>query len=220
MLVFLDLKSTGFELTDLICGVSILDAENLHTELINEGKKITSEASALHHISNKMIKNKPALQESSSFKYLSGLEKEDILVVHDFEYIERLLIPHGLELPNYIIDTKRVAKHLISDIERFDLQYLRYELSLIEDEDVIYKPLEDVVMIKSLFNYLLESVSHQQMFELSFQNVLLEKLSFGKYSGRYIEEIVHSDLQYIYWLLSLETLDADLKYTLEYYLQG
>ncbi|MDH4945279.1 exonuclease domain-containing protein [Sulfurimonas sp. C5] len=220
MLVFLDFKATGNELDDKICAVSVLSGEDYFTELINEGKKITPEASAYHHISNQHIKEKGTFLHSKIYQFLQELDDKSVVVVHDYEFIRNLLEPFGVGIAGQIIDTKRIAKHIISDIDRFDLQYLRYELQLSDENEPIYKPLEDVVMIKSLFDYLLESISQEQMFELSFQNVLLQKFSFGKYNGKYIEEIVHSDPQYLHWMLSLENLDADLRYSIEYYLQG
>lgn len=220
MLVFVDFKATGNELDDKICAVSVLSGDDYFAELVNEGKKISSEASAYHHINNKHIKDKGTFLHSKTYQFLQELDESSVVVVHDYEFIRKLLEPLGVGMAGKIIDTKRIAKHIISDIDRFDLQYLRYELQLLDGSEPVYKPLEDVVMIKSLFDYLLESVTIEQMFKLSFQNVLLEKFSFGKYNGRYIEEIVQNDPQYLQWMLSLENLDTDLRYSIEYYLQG
>lgn len=220
MLVFLDMKTTGAELDDKICAISILGADDYFSELINDGKKIVPEAAASHHITNEAIKDKPEFIESKSYQFLQELNENDILVVHDYDFVNQKFSSYGLRVRSKIIDTKRVAKHIISDIQRYDLQYLRYELQLLDTKEVVYKPLKDVVVIKSLFEYLLQSVSEEKMLDLSFENVLLEKFSFGKYNGRYIEEIVHHDPQYLQWMLSLDTLDADLRYTIEYYLQG
>jgi exodeoxyribonuclease X len=220
MLVFLDLKTTGSEVDDKVCMISILHEEKLESELINDGKKISAEASASHHISNADIENKKPFSTSQGYKFLQELGADDILVVHDYDFVYRVLQSYGLTLYPKVIDTKRVTKHTVEDIERFDLQYLRYELQLFENKELVYKPLEDVVVIRSLFEYLLESVTEDDMCRLSFENVLLQKFSFGKYSGRYIEEIVNIDSQYLHWILSLDNLDADLQYTIEYYLQG
>ena len=220
MLVFLDLKATGFEADDTICAVSLLQDGELITELVNENKKISPEASAVHHISNKMIKNKQEFKETRSAEILQNLDDEDLLVLHDYEFVFMLLNQQDINIHAQVIDTKRLTKHTISDLARFDLQYLRYELQLLEEKEVLHKPLEDVVVIRSLFDYHAQSLSQEEMCRLSFEHVLLEKLSFGKYSGRYIEDIVQNDPQYLQWILSLENLDADLRYTIEYYLQG
>ncbi|MFT7859483.1 MAG: 3'-5' exonuclease [Sulfurimonas sp.] len=220
MLAFLDIKTTGSEVDDKICALSILQGETLESELVNDGKKIAAEASASHHISNADIKDKKSFLDSQGCKVLEDLSADDLLVVHDYDFVYRILQSYGLTIYAKIIDTKRVVKHIVDDIERFDLQYLRYELQLFNNKELLYKPLEDVVVIKSLFKYLLQSVTEEDMCRLSFENVLLQKFSFGKYSGRYIEEIVNIDAQYLHWMLSLDNLDADLQYTIEYYLQG
>ncbi|WP_304546466.1 3'-5' exonuclease [Sulfurimonas microaerophilic] len=220
MLVFLEFKTTGYEKEDKICAMSVLSADDYFSELINDGKKIIPELSALHHIGNTALKDKPPFLESKSYQFLQELNEDDTVVVHDYDFVFSLLDSYGVQLKSKIIDTKKVTKHTISDIQRFDLQFLRYELQLSEEKEVVYKPLEDVYVLKSLFQYLLQSVSEEEMLNLSFENVLLEKFSFGKYNGRYIEEIVQNDPQYLQWLLTLDTLDADLRYTIEYYLQG
>jgi exodeoxyribonuclease X len=220
MLVFLDLKTTGNEQDEKVCAISVLSGDDYFFDLVNDGKKIAPEASALHHISNDMIKDKQHFVDTKSFAFLQELNENDILVVHDYQFISSVLKSYDLYVSAKIIDTKRVVKHTVSDIERFDLQYLRYELQLLGTLEAVYKPLEDVVVIKSLFEYLLQSVTKEKMFDFSFEHVLLQKFNFGKYNGRYIEEIVGIDPHYLHWMLSLENLDADLRYTIEYYLQG
>ncbi|MCK4875125.1 MAG: 3'-5' exonuclease, partial [Sulfurimonas sp.] len=72
-----------------------------------------------------------------------------------------------------------------------------------------------------LYKYLLEIKSHDELVELSFKNVLIQKFEFGKYSGRYIEEISMLDRGYLEWMLgNIIDLDEDLRYSVEYYLQG
>lgn len=220
MLVFLDIKTTGFEFEDRICAASTLDQENYVYELVNDGKKIKPEAAASHHISNQMIKTATSFTDTKIYNCLKELSSEDILVVHDYEFVSKILQNYDLSVYAQVIDTKRVSKHLMSDLERFDLQYLRYELQLMQNNELQYKPLEDVYVLQSLFRYLLEMCDQEKMFSLSFSHVLLEKLSFGKYSGRFVEEIVQEDPNYLQWMLSLENLDSDLRYTIEYYLQG
>jgi DNA polymerase-3 subunit epsilon/exodeoxyribonuclease X len=79
----------------------------------------------------------------------------------------------------------------------------------------------DATVVKLLYNYLLEISSLESMIELSFKNVLMQKLDFGKYSGRYIEEICMNDRAYLEWMLhNIKDLDEDLRYSINYYLQG
>jgi DNA polymerase-3 subunit epsilon/exodeoxyribonuclease X len=104
------------------------------------------------------------------------------------------------------------------------LQVLRYELKLYkkEDKDIVsHHALGDAKIVKLLYEYLLEMVSLEEMQSLSFKKVLLQKLEFGKYAGRYIEEIVSQERGYLEWMLhNIVDLDEDLRYSISYYLEG
>ncbi|WP_152184793.1 3'-5' exonuclease [Sulfurimonas indica] len=238
MLIFLDIETTGYEKEDKICSLGVLSFENESCvsslyELVNEGKKIPPKASALHNITNEMIQEKPVLRESEIYKYLQAHNKEEnTLIVHNAGFVFPYLEDAGLKWHGKIIDTQKVLKHHIPECEFFSLEFIRYELKLyrkeeqykqlcgIKDALLPHHALSDALVIKLLFDYLLEELSQGVMQELSFKNVLLEKFPFGKYAGRYIEEIAMNDRSYLLWMLSLESLDDDLAYSLEYYLQG
>ena len=70
MLIFLDTETTGLSAEDVICSIAFIDDEHCEYELINEGKKISAEASSVHHITNEMIKDKTSFKKSSIYKYL------------------------------------------------------------------------------------------------------------------------------------------------------
>lgn len=60
----------------------------------------------------------------------------------------------------------------------------------------------------------------EKLQELSSHPVLIQKLSFGKYKGRFIEEIAMNDGAYLSWVLSsVESLDEDMRYSIEYYMK-
>ncbi len=238
MLIFLDIETTGYEKNDKICSIGLLSFENESCvksiyALVNEGKKIPPKASALHNITNEMIQKKPPLRESEIYRYLQeNNQKQNTFIVHNAAFALPYLQAAGLTWHGKIIDTQKVVKHHIAECEFFSLEFLRYELKLYQKEEVVkelcgikdaliaHHALSDAFVIKLLFDYLLEELSQEAMEELTFKNVLLEKFPFGKYAGRYIEEIAMNDRSYLLWMLSLESLDDDLAYSLEYYLQG
>jgi len=233
MLIFLDLETTGLDLSDKICSIALLYEESYMYELINEGKKIPAQASSIHHITNEMIENKPELKETEVYKFLQEHNSEDnILVGHNISFDLNMLASIGFVWRGDIIDTLRVTKHLIPECELFSLQVLRYELKLYKDEKSLadkygikdaleaHNALSDTLVVKLLYVYLSEMASLAQMLELSFKKVLLEKFSFGKYKTRYIEEIAMNDRAYLEWMMGLSDLDEDLRYSVEYYLQG
>lgn len=229
MLLFLDLETTGVEHTDKICSVGLVAKENeqvvVLSDIVNEGKKIASQSSAIHHITNEMVVGKPSFCESQTYNFLQKHNKEEnFLVVHNAKFIVEKLASSGFLFKGEIIDTQRVTKHLIEECELFSLQYLRYELQLYKSERsgiIAHDALSDAYVIMQLFEYLLELTGMEQMQKLSFESVFLQKIDFGKYKGEYIEEIMMKDRGYLEWLLrKADDLDEDMRYSIERYLRG
>jgi len=233
MLIFINVQTTGLETNDVLCSVALLDEDKAIYELINEGKKIPPSASAIHHITNEMILDKKPFIKSAVYDLLEQYNKpENTLIAHNIKFDLKRLTAAGFCWQGDVIDTLKLTKHLVKECELFSLGFLRYELKLYRQEETIQKQygikdalcakkaLSDVLITKLLFDYLLDYTIVDEMKVLSFQNVLLEKFPFGKYMGKYIEEIVLNDNAYVAWMLHLEELDEDLKYSLEYYLRG
>ncbi len=241
MLIFLDIETTGLEKSDKICSIGIIaSGENKlisKYELLNEGKKIPSKASSINHITNEMIKDKPALKESGAWKFLQEHNNEDsTIIAHNVNFDLKMLLASGFVWHGRVIDTLRVTKHLIPECEQFSLQFLRYELKLYKDEKkealkhslleaesefIAHNALSDALHVKLLYEYLMEMKKHEELVELSSRHVLIEKFDFGKYSGRYIEEISMCDRGYLEWMLTnISDLDEDLKYSVNRYLSA
>ncbi len=229
--MFLDLQTTGVEVSDVICAIALLYDDKLDAELINEGKKIPPIASSVHNVTNEMIENAAAFKKSDIYEFLvKHNTKESVLVTHNANFHLQMLSSHGLDWHGDIVDTMRVCKHLMPECELFSLPFLRYELKLYKQEKSLkekygikcalfaHDTKSDVMITKLLFEVLSEMTTLKNMEELSFKKVLLDKLPFGKYQGRYIEEILELDRNYLQWMLQLTELDEDLKYSLEYYL--
>ena len=227
MLIFLDVETTGLELEDKVCSIGIITLkdgeENALYEVVNEGKKIPSKASSIHHITNEMIRDKPKLVDTQIYKLLCEYNAQStIIVAHNVNFDMQKLKAVGFEYKGSLIDTLRVSRHLIPECESYALGFLRYELKLYKNEDrtlTSHHALDDAFVLKSLYEYLLDIATQEKMCELSFKNVLIEKFGFGKYAGRYIEEIALYERGYLEWMLSQVDLDEDLAYSLNYYLQ-
>lgn len=234
MLIFLDLETTGLETIDKICSIGLIAQEetaiHVEYELVNEGKKISPKASSINHITNEMLKDKPTLQNSKTYKFLQEHNnKENILIAHNIKYDLKILEKSGFKWYGEIIDTLRCTKHLIVECEQFSLQFLRYELRLYKQEDSLastcsidiqpHNAISDALHVKLLYEYLLDISSLAALLDLSSKNVLIAKFEFGKYAGKYIEEISMNDRGYIDWMLNkIPDLDEDLRYTLECYI--
>lgn len=239
MLVFVDLETTGLDPSDTICSLGIIAVDEegrIETfyELVNEGKKIPPKASSIHHITNEMIKNKAPLKESKGYQFLEKHNNSLMTWIgHNVKFDLQKMQSVGFEFMGESIDTLRCTRHLIPECEFFSLQYLRYELKLytkeiqerqncaIEQDLLAHHALSDALLVKLLYTTLLEFAPFEKLQRLSHQKVLLQKLHFGKYSGRFIEEIAMCDRAYLEWMRqTLVDLDEDLRYSVDYYLQG
>ena len=233
MLIFLDLETTGLESTDKICSIALVSQNIVIYELINEGKKISAEASSIHHITNEDITDANSFLQSDAFAFLEKHNSsENTLIAHNIEFDTKILASHGFLWQGAMIDTLRVSKHLLTESEGFSLQFLRYDLKLykqekqrkefygIKDALCAHNALEDTIVTQLLFETLLEICDEERMVELSYKPVLLQKFPFGKYKGKYIEEVCMNDRAYVEWLSRVSDLDDDMKYSIDYFLQG
>lgn len=239
MLIFLDIETTGLEEDAKICSVGLIGVEpdgEVHAmyELVNEGKKIPPQASAIHHITNEMVRSKPKLTESEIYAFLQKHNLETTTIVsHNAPFDLQKLMACGYAFKGEVLDTLRLVRALIPECEFFSLQFLRYELKLYKQEPMAclacgmqggvtpHNALGDALVTKLLYEYLLESTCHEKMGAILGENILLQKLPFGKYQGRAIEEIAECDRGYLEWILSnILDLDEDLRYSIDYHLKG
>ncbi|MCK9491838.1 MAG: exonuclease domain-containing protein [Sulfurimonas sp.] len=227
MLIFLDTETTGLDPTDKICSIAVVyeedrDVKSIY-ELVNEGKKIPPLASSINHITNEMIKGKPKLQDTKAYGFLQAHNDINTTIIgHNINFDLKMLRASGFEFFGSVVDTLRATRHLIKECEFFSLQFLRYELKLYKQEKeprVAHQALSDAMTAKSLYEMLLDLADESELVRLTSEKVLLEKFEFGKYNGRYIEEISLCDRRYLEWMLAnIVDLDEDLRYSITYYL--
>ncbi len=238
VLIFLDLETTGLEAQDRICAIGLIALQDKTVttmyDIVNEGKKISAKASSINHITNEMLKAKPTLKESKTYQFLQLHNNENsTIVAHNVKFDLEKLSACGFEFQGQIIDTLRVTKHLLPECEAFSLQFLRYDLKLYKDEKkealacgietglFPHHALSDALFVKLLYECLSQMRTKEQMIALSAQKVLMQKLPFGKYAGKFIEDIAMNEGRYLHWMLdNITGLDEDLRYSIDYYLQG
>lgn len=231
MRLIIDVETTGLELSDRICSVGMLTDDQVHHELIHPGKKIPPSASAIHHITNEMVKESPSFAQSLSGEKIEGLNTpENVLVSHNAPFELAMLQKEGIAWQGDIIDTLKCAKSLMDDLDGYSLQFLRYELRLYRDEEAFFErfgvpivphhALSDALHTQMVLEYLLDLADVERLIEISKSHVLLSRLPFGKYAKKRIEEIALKDPGYLKWMNeSLMDMDEDLRYSIDYYLR-
>ncbi|MEY2671992.1 MAG: polymerase subunit epsilon [Candidatus Parcubacteria bacterium] len=152
-IVFLDTETTGINATDLLCQLAYKSGDEIFCELYNPGMKIPPEASAVTHISNKMVADKPSFKESGDYKNIKSMLEDDdtIMVAHNAKFDIGMIKKEGI-VPAHTICTLRVVRALDKDgkIPQHKLQYLRYFLD-IDIEAQAHDALGDVLVLEKLF---------------------------------------------------------------------
>lgn len=232
MLIFFDTETTGLEVNDRLCAVGLIHGDQTHYELINPLKKVPPGASAIHHITNEMLKEAPVFGVSKSYEKIMSLNvPETVLVSHNAPFDLAMLQKEGIAWQGHVIDTLKCSKALMDDLDGYSLQFLRYELRLYRNEADVFKdygmdivphhPMSDALHAKMIYEYLLDLSDEERLIEISKSHVLLTRLPFGKYAKKRIEEIALKDATYLKWMLdSLMDMDEDLRYSIEYNLRG
>lgn len=248
-LIFFDTETTGNTENDFLCQVAYKSDNESFVGLYKPEIKIPPEASAVHHITNKMIADKPSFKESSDQPKIKKLfeDKDSVVVAHNAPFDLMIIDKEGI-IPNKFICTLRVARYLDPEgkIDRYNLQYLRYLLE-IEIDATAHDALGDVLVLEKLFERLekklieaptpegvgvptasvkknlSEDETIEKMIEISSHPSLLRSFNFGKHLGKTIEEVLAVDRGYLVWLLAqkLESdqIDEDWIYTLKHHLE-
>jgi len=233
-IIFFDTETTGNTDKDSLCQIAYKSGTEVFTAMYKPPIKIPPEASAVHHISNKMVADKPSFADSGDKEKIKTLfEDNDTIVVAHNAPFDLMIIEKEDIKPGKFICTLRVARHLDREgkIDRYNLQYLRYLLE-IEVEATAHDALGDVLVLEQLFirlknkimeeNAFSENEALEQMVEISSHPSLLRTFNFGKHIGKKIEEVAQIDRGYLEWLLaqklSSDQIDEDWIYTLKHYL--
>ncbi len=250
-LIFFDTETTGNTENDRLIQIAYkfypatggAEGESF-TGLYKPPIKIPPEASAVHHITNKMVDNLPSFKESGDLPKLKKLfeDADSIMVAHNAFFDLMMINKEGIN-PNKFICTLRIIRYLDKEgkIDRYNLQYLRYLLDL-DVEATAHDAMGDVLVLEKLFEKLKkqmmvptevgiptgvgkelsESEVIEKMVEISSHPSILRSFNFGKHSGKKIEDVMAIDRGYLEWLLAqkLESdkLDEDWIYTLKHHL--
>lgn len=233
-IIFFDTETTGNTENDFLCQIAYKTNSETFNGLYKPSVKIPPEASAVHHITNKMVADKPSFSESPDSKKIKELfENENSIVVAHNAQFDLMIIKKENIIPKNFICTLRLARYLDPEgkIDRYNLQYLRYLLEL-EIEAIAHDALGDVLVLEKLFERLKKKLMEnenlneeealEKMIEVSSRPSLLVTVGFGKHMGKKVEEIAKVDRGYLEWLLKQklesEQIDEDWIYTLKHHL--
>lgn len=242
--IILDTETTGAAESDRIIqlGYLVLGGKEIevHNEFNSSDVPISFGAMEVHGITPEMLEGKHSCVETQGYKRLLELNTpENYLIIHNAPFDIKMLEKEGFVTSMQVIDTLRVAKHILPDEEAHRLQYFRYKMQLykLEAKEAAALGIEvkahdaigDVLVLKLLLTKLKELVMAafkdvnpvEKMVDLTNTPILIKTLRFGKYKGKSLEEVAAEDASYLRWMLSsMENLDDDMRYSISYYLNN
>jgi exodeoxyribonuclease X len=219
-LLFLDTETTGnVPGQDRLCQVCYKNADGIVDELFKPPIPISIKSMSITHITNRMVEEKPPFQGSAAQQELQRLLQDHILVAHNALFDIAMLEAEELTVPQFIC-TLRVARHLDTEdkIPEYNLQYLRYYLEIDLPDAHAHDAKGDVLVLEAVFERLFEKMKAlhngdehkalEQMMDVSTKPSLIRTITFGKYKGKKLEELVHIDPGYLEWLLGQKQSEA------------
>ncbi|MCB4752351.1 MAG: 3'-5' exonuclease, partial [Sulfurovum sp.] len=138
--VLFDTETTGNQEHDRIIQVGAMIVHNrenieIFDELCSTEVPISIEAMEIHNITSEHIENKVPFSQTEFFKEIEKYNnKENYLIAHNISFDLGMLEKEGFVNHYTLIDTVRIAKHLLPDSPYHRLQYLRYSLKLYKTE--------------------------------------------------------------------------------------
>ena len=229
--LIIDLETTGLDHTK----DKVVEFAAMHmgtgqqaSFLCNPKMPIPPSSSAVHHITDEMIKG----AADFDFEMLCSLHFGDFncLVGHNIVGFDNKFLPEH----NYpVLDTMLLAKKVWPDMESYSNQYLRYyhKLYLIDGvgrsahealsdvrvtSEILKKLIHDVKSMKISKGEDTQGIMLSDIIAWSLVPNLLKVCRFGKHKDRLWSEIPKDYLQ---WMdKNMKDMDADTKFTVQHYL--
>src|SRR5258706_9676350 len=189
------------------------------SSLVNPGHEIPPGDSAVHDITDEMVKDAPTLFEVMG-RVITGPDP-DYYCAHNSRFDSRFFDQTILRRP--WLDTYRIALWLWPSAPEHKLATLRYWLKLKLDINVFFEDASVTRTVRShtalfdayvcaavLRRAFMSGATMEQMVEVSSQPALLPKFYFGKNAGVPIEKI---DGGYLDWIMSQRGMDEDVTHT-------
>jgi len=236
--IILDTETTGAGEDDKIIqlGYIVLGSKEIevHNEFNSCEVPISFGAMEVHGITPDIIEGKVKCTQTTAYKRLLELNTpENYLIIHNAPFDIGMLEKEGFEIKMKVIDTLRVAKHLLPDEEAHRLQYFRYKMDIYKEEqkeaDTLgievkaHDAIGDVLVLKLLLSKLKLLVQErypdenpvEKMVELTNTPILIKTFRFGKHKGKELAEVAKEDSGYLRWMLkNMDNLDEDMKYSI------
>lgn len=208
--IFYDTETTGIKAErDRVIEIAAFDPLNNRTfeELVNPGIPIPPDATAIHNISDEMVRDKPGFAEVGR-RFIEFCEGDVVLIAHnndnfDIHFLRHEFSRSDLPMPEWqFLDTLKWARKYRPDLPRHSLQFLREIYGIAANN--AHRALDDVVVLHQVFSYMLDDLTIDQALSLMSAPKEVHTMPFGKFQGKRLAEIPKD---YVEWLSKNGALD-------------
>ncbi|MBQ9765047.1 MAG: 3'-5' exonuclease [Lachnospiraceae bacterium] len=137
--------------------------------LINPKCKIPEFVVELTGISDEMVCEAPTIDEVMP-EFIDFCDEEVIIghhIITDFSFLKRNAVNLGMTFEKKAIDTLRLARIILAELERKNLAFLCGELSLIDNMSA-HRAMDDAVATIALYNYMWEHIGENEEYRKLF----------------------------------------------------
>jgi len=184
------------------------------SHLCNPGVSIPPETSAVHHILDDDVKDKPHISE-----VIGMYQGADLYVAHNAQY-EQALLHQLLGEPKWYC-TMKAALRLWVDAPSFSNQALRYwrghahPLGRTRATIDPHRALSDCIVTGTLFLDLIKLAPWPEQLKWQAEPPLYTKFSFGMHKGKRLD----SEPGYLKWIIEKSDMDEGWKFSARYWLE-
>lgn len=215
LVCLLDVETTGTEDDARVVEIAALTGHFFETgahiertveTLINPGIPIPCTASAIHHITDDMVRGSHFLDD-----VMETFPVADLYVAHNAAF-DRRFLPQLKAAPWAC--TMKVAYEQFEDAPSYGLQALRYWLNAPSPAvGHAHRAMYDVWTLLGVFEKLVaRGWTKERMLEVSARPRLLRTMPFGKHRGTAFKDL---DRSYLDWMRRQGGWDEDVTYTLQ-----
>jgi exodeoxyribonuclease X len=227
-LIFLDTETTGLtqDKDARLCQLAYKVGDETVNELYKPSCPIGLGAMAVNHITEAMVKDKPAFKGSPLHGTLAKLvsKKTNIVIAHNASFDIEMLKRDEIEPKAYICSLV-VAQHFckgMAGLQNFKLQTLRYFFGVELADSKAHDAQGDVEVLEQVF-YKLFEIAEKQVADWAkakgkkswTKNQILERMvemsmsptesinvfTFGKHQGEQLTDVIRNDRHYCEWLV-------------------
>lgn len=170
-LLYIDTETSGIGPDDRLCQLACKTGTKVINELFKPPVSIKPEASAVTHITDKHVADKPSFFNSDTYLELKTLADTSIFVAHNAAFDLKLLEKEGITFKHHIC-TLKIARHLDDNgMSNHQLQYLRYYYGLDIDLGGLspHDALADIIVLEEVFKVLGRKLMEKEQYQTRSQ---------------------------------------------------